>query len=505
VRGLGSRRRTFLTLLGIVMAMLAVGLSVPFLFGDDMRDAVRAGAAAGPGVTAAGDSPAAATSGAAADASGGPLTGATAGPAAGVRGGAGISTRTGPSGGAGGPSVLRGLRATDRGVTATTVRMGFPLLDVGNLGKVGISVGVSPQQEQEAFQAFVDHINAHGGMAGRKIEPYYVSYDVVSETDQQAACLSLTQDSKVFGVVLGFNYESANECVAVSNETPLLGTATNNPDEFYGRAAGRLFTMYPRGSRMMADFAATLGRMGALSGREVGILDDAGGDPSGSASAALEAAVKRAGGRARTAQLSGDLGVGSSQIPVAVNQMQTAGVSVVLLMANTAFSTQFVQQASSQGWTPAYYVSDWLAMHNDTGSQNMPQTYDGTIGVVSERVNEQHANVAPNGAAVECRKIWEQQTHQTAPAQGIAAYGSIMQSCTALLTFTAAANAAGPDLTRTAWSAAMQRIGSFEATQWGPGSFRPGKFDFPDQYRLEKWYYSCKCWKPAGPFAPPPG
>ena len=46
--------------------------------------------------------------------------------------------------------------------------------------------------------------------------------------------------------------------------------------------------------------------------------------------------------------LSADLSTGSSQIPLAVQQMRGKGVNAVMLLANPVYATQFVQGAQAQ-------------------------------------------------------------------------------------------------------------------------------------------------------------
>jgi hypothetical protein len=102
--------------------------------------------------------------------------------------------------------------------------------------------------------------------------------------------------------------------------------------------------------------------------------------------------------------------------------------------------------------------------------------------------------------AVRCRSIFEQMTHTKSPTRGSDFSGLIMQVCDSMLTFAAAARAAGPVLDQATFVAATQQLGPIEEAAWGGGSFGPGKLDLNDRTRILRWSADCKCWKPTTPF-----
>jgi ABC-type branched-subunit amino acid transport system substrate-binding protein len=91
-------------------------------------------------------------------------------------------------------------------VTATTINLGVLYVsnyDQANANNGGASItGGDPLTEA---QLVVREINAHGGIAGRRIVPTYVGYDrtsnLPSTAQVQAACSKLTQDHLVFAVL----------------------------------------------------------------------------------------------------------------------------------------------------------------------------------------------------------------------------------------------------------------------------------------------------------------
>jgi ABC-type branched-subunit amino acid transport system substrate-binding protein len=82
------------------------------------------------------------------------------------------------------------------GVTATTIRVGVPYVDVAAVKALGVDIdwGSVP----DAFNAVIKDINAHGGINGRKIVPYIVAVNPTGTAPAQTACTQLTEDDNVF-------------------------------------------------------------------------------------------------------------------------------------------------------------------------------------------------------------------------------------------------------------------------------------------------------------------
>jgi ABC-type branched-subunit amino acid transport system substrate-binding protein len=496
-------------LLGVVLGMLVAGLAVPFVFGERLSTsqssqelASAPGDAAAPVVVASADPGTSAS--AAPSPKAGPVAPGTADNTTAAGAGALPGQRPGSVGSGTAPDGAK-LTATDRGVTAKTVKVGFTALDTGGLGKVGVGIGVTVEQQRAAWIAYAKEINARGGLNGRAIQPVVVSYDPLDENTQRSACLQLTQDEKVFAVVGGFNRPSAVSCVVRENQTPLFSGYPATSDEIFQQAGSRFVTMYPRASRMMATTVAALDNAGKLKGRTIGILNQQANDPGAKTSAALEAAIKARGYSVkRRADLAADDGTSASQVPVTVNQFQAEGINTVFVLAAVVTATQFVQQADNQGYRPAYHLTDWANDNNDFAVSNMPASFDGNIGT-TQIVG--HANKVPFGKegpeAARCRQVYDKYSGKRLAARGTAEYGTTMQGCDSMLAFEKAAKAAGAQLTRTRVGAAVPSLGRFPIANWGAGGFAAGKYDFSDQVRFHVFRSSCSCWQPSGGFFTP--
>lgn len=504
-----SRRNTYFLLSGIVVGTLLTGLALPFAVGERSAETVAAGAgASGDGQAARGARGGAVTAPAGPAAAPGdavvtadeaiapPVAGSSASPQAPP------ATPTEP----GGPSGQR-LAATDQGVSPTAVKVGFLLLSLGKLDDVGVNVpGVDPEQQQEAFEGYIAEINSRGGLNGRTLVGAYRTYDPLNKDSQRAACLALARDERVFAVIAPGGYTGAAQlCVTREHGIPLFAADPTTPSEFYVQSRGLLFTMFPSGNRMMANWAAELHRLGLLRGTKVGLLGDAGTDPAGKTQEALAQALAGHGyAPVHGSHLSADLSTGASQIPIEVQQMRSKGVDALLIATNTIYATQFAQAADNQGWRPAWFVTDWSGGTNDPFGERMPASFDGAVGITTKRQGEtRQPGTFPTPAPErECRDAYAKATgRQLEP--GSSEDGLTLQNCALVRAFAAGAIAAGADLTRARLSAATQSLPPFAVPVWAGGAFRPGKFDFADLVRTVQFRSACRCWLPKDAFRAP--
>jgi hypothetical protein len=87
------------------------------------------------------------------------------------------------------------------GVTATTIRVGVPYIDVGAAAIRSAGVNINYGSFPDAFNALINNVNAHGGIDGRKIVPYIVAVNPVGTAPAATACTQLTEDDSVFVVL----------------------------------------------------------------------------------------------------------------------------------------------------------------------------------------------------------------------------------------------------------------------------------------------------------------
>ena len=124
--------------------------------------------------------------------------------------GAGVTGRSRPGGtqreGTGTAVSTKGLVATGRGVTASTITIGVIIgTGVAEMRQrvVGGECGNDCGDDRIPAQAAIDYINSQGGVAKRKIVPVFHEIDINENFDvsAQESCTDFTEDHQVFAVV----------------------------------------------------------------------------------------------------------------------------------------------------------------------------------------------------------------------------------------------------------------------------------------------------------------
>ena len=524
---LQSRSSVFLVVCGVVVGMVAAGLGIPFIFGKPLSSNQ------GPGIsqlhTAAGTTTpaggAAATTpggpagaggaglagGSALDSgSGGPAgaTGAGAGPGGLAAGGAGAGSATGGGGGSltsGSGAPATPLTSSDVGVTPTSIKVGVLLIDLGGVGRLGFGIpGFDPKTEQGFYSAFIDRINAGGGVLGRKIVPDFITYDPTQESIMDAACLKATQDDHDFAVLDGGGVSgTAQLCVTDQNATPLVTVgAVGTPEGFYQQGRGRLFTLFESGMRSMSNMAWFLNQHGYLKGKTLGILDDTSPGDAQTVTDSAVAVLSKLGYKiAYRADMSSDASTEQSQTPVAVQQMRAHGVNAIFLLTGLVETTEFVQAAANSGYAPAYFATDWQSQTADLAVENMPSSFQA-VAVTTIRLGEWRVNMGDSAVDQQCRQTYNQASGSSYDPSN-SNYEALMFSCGLVNMFSEAAGKAGADLTRSGLTGALEGLGNLALPYFGSGSFHAGKYDAGDSVRTLRFQYGCKCWEPIDAFVPP--
>jgi hypothetical protein len=83
-----------------------------------------------------------------------------------------------------------------QGVTATSIRVGIPYVDLAAVRQFGITLdqGSFP----DAYNAIISNLNAQGGINGRHLVPYLVAVNPVGTGPAITACTQLAEDDAVF-------------------------------------------------------------------------------------------------------------------------------------------------------------------------------------------------------------------------------------------------------------------------------------------------------------------
>jgi hypothetical protein len=157
----------------------------------------------------------------------------------------------------------------DQGVTATTIRIGIPVIDFPALEAVGVRL--NDGSFQDAYLALTAYINAHGGVDGRKVVPFFTLDNPAVATSDTSSCSELTEDDHVFIVMLPVYpdcYLVTHDTPAIEGEFPDLVPAGAAPD----------FSLTPPDSAYDPVQLAAFKARGAFRGKKVGIFYAIGSD-----------------------------------------------------------------------------------------------------------------------------------------------------------------------------------------------------------------------------------
>jgi hypothetical protein len=151
----------------------------------------------------------------------------------------------------------------DQGVTSTTIRIGISVINFAALEAVGVKL--NDGNYQDAVDALAGNMNAHGGVDGRKIVPYFVETNPANAASTDSSCSQLTEDDKVFIVL----FPVYPDCYQQTHDTPVIGGVL--PGTLPPSAAAD-FSLTPPDDAYDPVQLAAFDNRGAFRGKKVGIF-----------------------------------------------------------------------------------------------------------------------------------------------------------------------------------------------------------------------------------------
>lgn len=394
-------------------------------------------------------------------------------------------------------------RASDRGITADTIKIGFTIVNAAGLGNLGFSPGLRNDIPQ-VITALVDAANKRGGVNGRKIVADPVRVDPLNPSDQRAKCLQLIEDHQVFGIVdvVGFVHKPAQSCVSIEHDTPFVHS---NPlsTAFMKQGAPYDVSLTNDQNRMMFNWvqsAKALGYLDPAKGfKGLGLLVDECVPEAVDGPTGLRADLRAAGvpdSKVSEFRFPCDLTQGLLQASQAVLQHKQAGVNLVF--PGTTYTTiqTYLANAKSQGFGPTYFASDYRGMPRDAQAKSFePDQFDRTRAMT---ILHSGALSAPAKA---CSKTLTD--HGLPPITNYDTDTEALSLCENLDLFVRIAAAAGTNPTRLSWGNAVQTIGKVSPATIDTATFdRPGKVSGGDTLSIVEWRRQCTCWVQTRGFQP---
>lgn len=409
-----------------------------------------------------------------------------------------------------GSSAAQQSTAPGIGVTPTAIKVGVALVNFDCIKQFTDQLRIN---QDKTYQAFIDDINAKGGIAGRKIVPVYKNYCPLGSAAPLQVCTSLTQDQKVFAVIGSFIDFSgdAQTCVANQNHTALM--TFNLTQQIMSKSPPGLM-IYPgvTNERLVKVLLQLLKKEKTLDGKTVATLG--GTTETNTVNNVIVPGLKDIGVKTGSTAIlsiggSGDTTQAQQQLDSFIERWKTEGVDAIFISGDTASSKQFVEKirkAMPKVMLLADNTDVLMSGQQETHAGVKPNPYEGitTAGGPTAHEYDQSDHWKY------CAAIYEKYTKKHAPnAEEVVpapggktydTYGSINDACQVLSLFHDIVAKVGKYLNNTNWVNTVNSLGKVDNKGGGQyASLHTGKYDIDDTFRLEEFDSSIAPqgnWKP---------
>ena len=501
-----SRNTAFLWLVvGVV-----IGLLVGVLFVPQRQSTVRVAGSNGAGTVQAGGSgtssggvgtagsPAGGTAVASSALGGGTASGglsATGG--SGAAAGSTTAGGTGPSGATGGSGGAAAHTVSVPGVTGNVIRLGIAYPDISALKALGPAYdnGNVPAQWNALFSGYrQQHLLP---VAGRDVQLFFASYNVLDASAQNTACRTLIEDDHVFAVIGHEYFETGSDCVARQFRIPLITNDGPN-DDAAAAGAPYLISMGLTTGGTLRNLAYWALQTGRLNNQKIGVYYSTADPVSQHDAQANVIGTLQKLGHAPVATATTNDTQGGPEDAIAVEKFHAAGVTEVLPLASIG---GFLQQADAQGYHPKYLTADYNFGTSDTATSNyQADQWSGTYGI-TEATEGASAGGKPFGPGTDdCVNNYNRQTgsHVTNPGTNgheSAEWAYIEGACDEGQILMTGLAKAGAALNAASLLAGIHTIANLPMRRVGVANFTGGRDQGADAQRTLQWQTSCTCYR----------
>jgi hypothetical protein len=464
-------------------------------------------------------------------AGGGSSTSSSGGGTSGASGTSGTGTTTGLGTTPGAPATSAPLgtqAATGLGVTATTITLGFGYASDGDAGNAAIGAsGITQGDEKANSKALVDEVNAHGGVAGRRLVPVFHPFEVTSTqtgaSQDDAACQDWTVDHKVLAVFSSSLSDNLVACLKKAGVVYVKGGVIEDADAAFLREYSNEILLSTLSiDRIFADQVGSLVRQSyftgwnVLTGKagaaavKVGVLtyDTASFDRA--LHRVLLPALSRAGHapasvdviEVHKGQQEADTGPTAAQIKSATLRLQQDGVTHVVLGDASGLILEFFgSNAQTQHYYPRLGVSSGSGVQviHDAGLVNDQQVngMSGNGWLPTLDLPAAASNAYSNSETKRCLDIMKRRTGQTYTSTNAATIA--LYDCDGMFLFQQAMRLA-PSLTPAGLLSGLGSIGrGYTSPVVGPTLLSPQQHDDAVRAWDLNWVQSCKCVRYSSP------
>jgi hypothetical protein len=384
-----------------------------------------------------------------------------------------------------------------QGVSSTSITLGVATANVSNLATLGPTYNVG--NEQSYWNAILAMWKKKGitPIDGRNIKLDFTNYLVIAANPAQSqrnACVTLTQDDKVFAVAADADFTDGEDCVAGQNHVPILTASDSVSDPSFKLDSPYLFSIGPSLSRTLRNLPYWMKQEGLL-GPKVVLGTYHLGDPVTTAlvDSTLKASLSKLGKSLAVEATTSDE-LGSPADEAAVERMKAAGVNTVILLDAT---NAFLNAANRLNYHPKYVASDYLGVATGSAIAPFPANQlNGTYAMTSATDNDWTSNIPPSAAAEQCIQAYAAYSGTTLVPQGNDAgkYTALLSVCDDANTVLKTLQTAGKNVTRASYISAMQSIKNLSGAEVPSISFSATSHAGGTEVESLKWAAACTCY-----------
>jgi ABC-type branched-subunit amino acid transport system substrate-binding protein len=387
--------------------------------------------------------------------------------------------------------------ATDRGLTATTITIGAIVYKDDSYAQFGLnSLGGKPVDR--VIQPFVDDINEHGGIDGRRVVLAVSRFSPIVPADQETACIDQADDKKVFATIATAGFTADGERCLASRGTPVI-TSNLSSEASLKADDGWVRQTSMSKDRIIRNWVDWLVRSGTAGpSTRIGVIHADDPEDNALVTGVLIPSLERDGRRvvAQAAFTGTTVDTVTSQAENAAQKFKDAGVNLVLPDLDFLRTYAFLGAGNNAGLKSRYSVSDLGQLSLDAATNFFPSSFNGTEGVTAYVTGISGPGRVPATPAFDqCLDIYRAHGQQLSadPVGRLAEELELAQFCEHLNLIAQAAKLAGPHLNRATFLDAFSRLGTWSdrVTLTGPLTFGPSKFDGPDDYAVIQWQSNC--------------
>jgi Periplasmic binding protein len=382
--------------------------------------------------------------------------------------GAVIGAEAGPAAGAAGPP--------GQGVTATTIRIGIPYIDLSAIRKYGITLDQG--NYPDAYSAIIADLNAHGGVDGRKLVPYLLAVSPVGTAPGATACTELDEDDQVFVAIAPF--EPA--CFLQQGVPTIAGSYQGGP----ASGVAPNFTLTPPQAAYDPVQLKLFAHEGVFKGKKVGIFagQSTDEDELKVVESALHSLHVSVVATAVDAGATGDQPAINQSANIIAQHFKSSGVDEVVAVGEGSLVWPDALQANQSAYHPPFIATNEGTIETAVLAASISSVY--LRGLLTSSPVPSNYQIWHTPFVQHCdqvvRKAYpsDEITPPTNPISGSnQTFYSVESACINMALFTSIAKAAGKDLTVASFEKAGYGLrnatipGAASSVSFGPGRSYP--------------------------------